>query len=240
MVPEGHEARRGRGMVIGATNPLKAASGLDPRRVRARDRLNWSRFGLRRVGPTARRGSSSRAADAPVASVLGHARAQRARSSAARVRSSSARDVVEGGRARPRPSPARTRCARRGRRGPRGRVVLGLDTLVATELEIWGKPPNAGRARRCGAARGAPTASQRRRAVRGRRSSRATATPRSPSAARRRADRVVRGCGDGGRAGGYAIQGRGGALVGCIEGDYLQRRRPARGDVLGLGRACST
>ena len=57
-----------------------------------------------------------------------------------------------------------------------GEVVLGVDTLVATELEIWGKP---------------------------------------------QLEWYV-ACGEWeGRAGGYAIQGRGAALIERIDGDYL-------------------
>ena len=107
-----------------------------------------------------------------------------------------------------------------------GEVVLGVDTVVATELEIWGKPPNA------------DAAAETLRRLSGR-----THTVVSGVA-------LVRPSGDvqgatastlvtfrplddalvdwyvatgewEGRAGGYAIQGRGAALVQRIEGDYL-------------------
>jgi septum formation protein len=107
-----------------------------------------------------------------------------------------------------------------------GEVVLGVDTVVATELEIWGKPPSA------------DAAAETLRRLSGR-----THTVVSGVA-------LVRPSGDvqgatastrvtfrelsepllewyvatrewEGRAGGYAIQGRGAALVASIEGDYL-------------------
>jgi septum formation protein len=111
-------------------------------------------------------------------------------------------------------------------RAAEGEIVLGVDTLVATELGIWGKPPSADAAR------------ETLRHLAGR-----THTVHS-GVALVRADGAVqaataatevtfRAIGDEvvdwyvrsgeweGRAGGYAIQGRGGALVERIAGDYL-------------------
>jgi septum formation protein len=104
-------------------------------------------------------------------------------------------------------------------------VVLGVDTVVAIEDEIWGKPADAD-----GAA-----ASLRRLAGRthevvsgfavldggGVRAGHAvTAVTFRPLDEATIAWYVESGEW-GGRAGGYAIQGRGGALVERIEGDYL-------------------
>jgi septum formation protein len=107
-----------------------------------------------------------------------------------------------------------------------GEIVLGVDTLVATELEIWGKPPNA------------EAASETLRRLSGRihtvvsgialvrpagdvQAAIATTevTFRELDAAL--IERYVATGEWEGRAGGYAIQGRGAALVERIEGDYL-------------------
>jgi septum formation protein len=107
-----------------------------------------------------------------------------------------------------------------------GEVVLGVDTLVAVELAIWGKPPNA------------DAAAETLRRLSGR-----THTVVSgvalvrPSGAVQAATATTRvtfrelteplvawyvATGEWeGRAGGYAIQGRGAALVQSIDGDYL-------------------
>jgi septum formation protein len=104
-------------------------------------------------------------------------------------------------------------------------VVLGVDTVVATDLELWGKPPNA------------DAAAETLRGLSGRThsviSGFALVGPEGVLAgddttlvAFRELDEatiawyVASGEWEG-RAGGYAIQGRGGALVRRIEGDYL-------------------
>jgi nucleoside triphosphate pyrophosphatase len=107
-----------------------------------------------------------------------------------------------------------------------GEVVLGVDTLVATEFEIWGKPPNAdiaantlhrlsGRTHlvvsglailRAGGDVDATTAITR-------------VTFRALDDAL--VDWYVASREWEGRAGGYAIQGRGAVLVQRIDGDYL-------------------
>jgi septum formation protein len=107
-----------------------------------------------------------------------------------------------------------------------GEIVLGVDTVVAIELAIWGKPPDAA------------AAAETLRRLSGRthvvvsgvallRSSgdvqAATATTRVTF--RELSDALVEWYVATreweGRAGGYAIQGRGAALVQSIEGDYL-------------------
>jgi septum formation protein len=107
-----------------------------------------------------------------------------------------------------------------------GEVVLGVDTLVATELEIWGKPPDEDAARE----------TLRRLAGRSHDVVSGVAVLR-PDGALQAATAVTRvtfraldddaiewylATGEWrGRAGGYAIQGRGAAVVQRIEGDYL-------------------
>lgn len=103
--------------------------------------------------------------------------------------------------------------------------VLGVDTLVATALEIWGKPPNA------------QAAAETLRRLSGRThevisgfalvsGGEVLAGDDTTRVTFRELDEatidwyVRQGEWDG-RAGGYAIQGRGGALVRRIEGDYL-------------------
>ena len=106
-----------------------------------------------------------------------------------------------------------------------GEVVLGVDTLVAIDLEIWGKPPDAEAAR----------ATLRRLSGRTHRVVSGLALVRAGEV---QAATVIThvtfrtldeasidwylAAGEWrGRAGGYAIQGRAGAFVGAIHGDYL-------------------
>jgi septum formation protein len=110
-------------------------------------------------------------------------------------------------------------------RGSEDDVVLGVDTVVAVELELWGKPP------------GAEAARETLRALSGRVhsvvSGFAVVGPDGVAAGEETTLVEFRTLDDAtvewylrsgeweGRAGGYAIQGRGGALVRRIEGDYL-------------------
>jgi nucleoside triphosphate pyrophosphatase len=109
--------------------------------------------------------------------------------------------------------------------GEEGETVLGVDTLVATDLEIWGKPPHRDAAR------------ETLRRLSGRthvvvsgialvRDGEVQAASASTEVTFRPLDTATIdwyvGTGEWeGRAGGYAIQGRGASLVERIDGDYL-------------------
>jgi len=118
-------------------------------------------------------------------------------------------------------------------------VVLGVDTIVVTELEIWGKPPNPDAAR------------ETLRHLRGRTHRVISGVALVAEDGTVRAEQAVtdvtfRAFDDAeiewyvasgeweGRAGGYAIQGRGGALVERIDGDYLNVVGLPVGTLLGL------
>ena len=104
-------------------------------------------------------------------------------------------------------------------------VVLGVDTLVAIDLEIWGKPPDVETAREA----------LRRLSGRTHRVISGLALVRGDDvqAATVITDVTFRTLDEASidwylaagewrdRAGGYAIQGRAGALVAAIHGDYL-------------------
>jgi septum formation protein len=107
-----------------------------------------------------------------------------------------------------------------------GEIVLGVDTLVATELEIWGKPPNAAAA----AETLRRLSGRTHRVVSGVALVRATGDVQAATATTEVTFRPLDdgllewyvACGEwDGRAGGYAIQGRGAALIERIDGDYL-------------------
>jgi septum formation protein len=109
--------------------------------------------------------------------------------------------------------------------GP-GEVVLGVDTLVATELEIWGKPPDEDAARETLRR----LAGRTHEVVSGLAVLRTGAAVQAATAVTRVTFRALDdeaiewylATGEWReRAGGYAIQGRGAALVQRIEGDYL-------------------
>jgi septum formation protein len=110
--------------------------------------------------------------------------------------------------------------------GPDGEeLVIGCDTLVATELQIWGKPPNEQAARETlrrlsGRAHEVVSglALVRRGDVRA-----ATEVTRVEfrELDEETIDWYVATGEWQGRAGGYAIQGRGAVLVKRIDGDYL-------------------
>jgi septum formation protein len=118
-------------------------------------------------------------------------------------------------------------------------IVLGVDTLVAIGLDIWGKPPDEAAARetlRClegrthevvsGIALVDPDGVVR------------AATDTTRVTFRALDDATIEWYLRSGewreRAGGYAIQGRGGALVERIEGDYLNVVGLPVGALLGL------
>ena len=111
-------------------------------------------------------------------------------------------------------------------RAGEGEIVLGVDTVVATELEIWGKPPNADAA----AETLRRLSGRTHLVVSGVALVRATGDVQAATASTEVTFRpldegllewyVATGEWDG-RAGGYAIQGRGAALIERIDGDYL-------------------
>jgi septum formation protein len=104
-------------------------------------------------------------------------------------------------------------------------LVLGVDTLVATGLEIWGKPPNEDAARETLRR----LAGRTHKVVSGlalvRKGEVRSAVEVTDVTFRDLDDRFIDwylGTGEWReRAGGYAIQGAGGALVRRLEGDYL-------------------
>jgi septum formation protein len=104
-------------------------------------------------------------------------------------------------------------------------LVLGCDTLVATELEIWGKPPNEDAARETLRRLSGRTHEVVSGLALVRRGDVRAATEITKVTFRALDERTIdwyvsTGEWDG-RAGGYAIQGRGAVLVKRIEGDYL-------------------
>jgi septum formation protein len=118
-------------------------------------------------------------------------------------------------------------------------VVLGVDTIVVTGVEIWGKPPDEDAAR------------ETLRHLAGRTHLVISGVALVDGAGTVRAGEAVtevtfRPLDDAmiawylgsrewdGRAGGYAIQGRGGALVERIDGDYLNVVGLPVGTLLGL------
>jgi septum formation protein len=104
-------------------------------------------------------------------------------------------------------------------------LVIGCDTLVAIELEIWGKPPNAAAARET-LERLSGRTHQVVSALALVQAGDVRATTEVTDVTFRKLDeRMIAWYLASGewreRAGGYAIQGRGAALVKRIEGDYL-------------------
>jgi septum formation protein len=107
-----------------------------------------------------------------------------------------------------------------------GEIVLGVDTIVATDLDIWGKPPDAATARATLRALSGRT----HLVVSGIALLRAggdvqAATATTEVTFRALSDALIEWYVARAewqeRAGGYAIQGRGAALVERIDGDYL-------------------
>ena len=107
-----------------------------------------------------------------------------------------------------------------------GEIVLGVDTVVAIDLEIRGKPPNAAAARETLRRLSGRTHVVVSGIALLRAGGDVKAATASTNVTFRTLDDalidwyVARGEWEG-RAGGYAIQGRGAALVEGIEGDYL-------------------
>jgi septum formation protein len=113
-----------------------------------------------------------------------------------------------------------------GARGVESEVVLGVDTVVAIELELWGKPPNAEAAaetlrRLSGRTHEVVSGFALVGADGGVRAGHETTSVTFRALDEAAIDWYVASGEWEGRAGGYAIQGRGGALVRRIEGDYL-------------------
>jgi septum formation protein len=107
-----------------------------------------------------------------------------------------------------------------------GEIVLGVDTLVATDREIWGKPPNAEAAletlrRLSGRTHLVVSGVALLRAGGDVQSAIATTEVTFRALDDARLEWYVARGEWQGRAGGYAIQGRGAALVERIDGDYL-------------------
>jgi septum formation protein len=118
-------------------------------------------------------------------------------------------------------------------------IVLGVDTLVAIELEIWGKPADEDAARDTLRRLGGRT----HEVVSGVALVGEDGTVRAATATTQVTFRpldeptiewYLRSGEWEERAGGYAIQGRGGALVERIEGDYLNVVGLPVGTLLGL------
>ena len=110
--------------------------------------------------------------------------------------------------------------------GRAGEVVLGVDTLVAIGIDIWGKPPSEEAARETlGQLSGRTHEVVSGVALVDGDGSIRAATAVTKVTFRALDEATVEwylGSGEWQeRAGGYAIQGRGGALVERIEGDYL-------------------
>ncbi|HEU4977245.1 MAG TPA: Maf family protein [Baekduia sp.] len=106
-----------------------------------------------------------------------------------------------------------------------GELIIGCDTLVATELEIWGKPPNEAAARETLRRLSGRTHEVVSGLALVRDGDVRSATEVTEVTFRELDEATIAwylGCGEWeGRAGGYAIQGRGAALVRRVEGDYL-------------------
>jgi septum formation protein len=118
-------------------------------------------------------------------------------------------------------------------------VVLGVDTIVVTDLEIWGKPPHEAAAR----ATLRHLAGRTHKVISGVALVVEDGSVRAAHATtlvtfRPLDDATIEWYLASGeweeRAGGYAIQGRGGALVERIDGDYLNVVGLPVGALLGL------
>jgi septum formation protein len=120
-----------------------------------------------------------------------------------------------------------------------GEVVLGVDTLVALDGEIWGKPAGEEAARATLSRLSGRTHEVVSAVALVRAGTPPELVTETTRVTFRELDDAMLGwyLGSGewrGRAGGYAIQGRGGVLVQRIEGDYLNVVGLPVGALIGL------
>ncbi|HYF25303.1 MAG TPA: Maf family protein [Baekduia sp.] len=113
------------------------------------------------------------------------------------------------------------RKASAARRAADGRLVLACDTVVALDGRLYGKPRDAAHARETLAALAGRTHDVVSGVVLGDRQATAVTRVTFRAAGEALLDWYVATGEWQGRAGGYAIQGRGAALVAAIVGDYL-------------------
>ena len=170
MVLEGDEAVEGRPPADRRHEPARGHHRLDPRRLRDRGRPEHGpRLGLAGVGRARDRRSGSRSSDAPRSPAARRSGARSSRRSACRSGVDVDVDEIEEG------TGAEVALDQRPAQGAGGRaagepatLVLGVDTLVALDGAIWGKPADAAAARAdaAGAERAHARGRQRRRAGR--------------------------------------------------------------------------
>jgi septum formation protein len=120
-----------------------------------------------------------------------------------------------------------------------GEVVLGVDTVVAIDGEIWGKPPDEPAARATLSRLSGRTHDVVSAIALVRGEEQPELVTETTRVTFRELDEAIVGwylaSGEWrGRAGGYAIQGRGGVLVERIEGDYLNVVGLPVGALIGL------
>ena len=224
MVLEGDEAVRAARQVIGATNPLEATTGS----IRGDFAIEVGQNMVHGSDSAGVRRARGERCSSPTSDPRLRARRSGGRSSSRRA--SRSRSGSPASRRRPRGDPREValenarRKALRG--GAPGELVLGADTRRRARRR---HPRQAARRGAGGArsSRASPAARTRSSAAialaRGGESPRRSRSPRSTSARLDRAtvDWYVEVGEWEGRAGGYAIQGRGAALVTGIRGDYL-------------------
>ena len=234
MVLEGHEAVPAARQVIGATNPIEAVTGSIRGDFALEVTLTSCTARTRRSRPRARPRSSSPSSGSAATLVLASRSPQR------RAILDAAGDRVRGGACRSRRGRGRGPAGAGGReRAAKARAVPGDRSCSASihrgrsTVALYGKPADEGEAR---AVLSLPVRADARGLERDR-----------AAAGRRGADRHGRHHGAASassthalldwylasgewreRAGGYAIQGRGAALVDVDRGRLLERRRPAR------------
>ena len=236
----GPRGRQGRAPGDRRDEPARGRAGLDPRRLRARGRPEHGpRLGLDRVRRARGRAVLPGALSLTRRLVLASRSPQRRgdpRAARRRLRRSWPASRGADGRRRPSAVRAsRTRGARRGRRRTAARRPLGArrrHRRRPRRARSTGKPADEAEARATLRALVGPHARGRLRAVRWSRSGGDDARRRRdrghlPRARRRPLDWYVATGEWRERAGGYAIQGRGAALVAGHRGRLPQRRRAA-------------